>query len=415
MDRIEHRDELGVEIHRISFDEGQRVVRTRDDIDSDHIEARTLIADARAAGAAEEVQQQRLSAAQLSAGRLAERTPPPLKRVLRSRVEAVQNVGYASMDGFVQHITSSARSEQQANGSVNRWRERRAGFWTFPASATKPETSWTYEGGVRFHRELAFGPLTGFDGQASYHHVDYSNRLLGISPTAAISGVAGIVSGAAIVQNVGSVTTDGADVAGTFRFGRCFSLYDAVSYNNSRYNGNYQSGTATVLTAGRKVPGSPDWLNKTVATVDVNPFEVQLVGDYIGRRYATYTNDLFAVGDGLAKVPGYSTLSGRVAVDLKVPGVSFVRTATLSLNVTNITGRQAASTLSIGAASGTYSFFPVRRGSISGRCGWGYEGPHTLPMLDHLWSKLFHARRFPRQPPSVGLRAPADPRGTNAT
>ena len=220
-------------------------------------------------------------------------------------------------------------------------------FDFFKANA-KPETSWTYEAGLRTSRELDLGPLTRFEGQINYYHVDFSNRLLGISPTATITA---IVSGATIIQNVGSVKTDGVDVAGTLRFGPAFSLYDALSYNNSRYSDNYQTGTATVATAGRKVPGAPDWLNKTVATLSIDPVELQLVGDYIGRRFATYTNDL--------KVPGYFTLSGRLGVDVPLPDGFAVRRATVSLNVTNITNKRAASTLSIGAASGTYNVFPV--------------------------------------------------------
>ncbi len=217
---------------------------------------------------------------------------------------------------------------------------------------TKPETSWTYEAGLRTRRTLDAGPLTGFDGQISYYHVDFSNRLLAVSPTATITA---IQSGAPIINNVGSVKTDGVDIAGTLRFGDTFSLYNAVSYNNSRYNEDYRTGTGTaqvtVPTAGKKVPGSPDWLNKTVATLRGGGAELQLIGDYIGRRYATYTNDL--------KVDGYFTLSGRLGFDMPLSGQGIAKTLTVSLNVTNITNERAESTLSIGAASQTYNYFPV--------------------------------------------------------
>ena len=233
-------------------------------------------------------------------------------------------------------------------------------FQAFQAN-TKPETSWTYEVGARTHHALALGPITAFDGQVSYYHVDFSNRLLAISPTSTITA---IVSGATILQNVGSVTTDGVDVAGTLHFGSHFSLYNALSYNNSRYDDNYVTGTTTVPTSGKQVPASPDWLDKTVATLDAGPFDLQLVGDYLGRRYATYTNDL--------SVPGYFTLSGRIAVDVPLPGGFFARKATVSLNVTNITGKQAASTLSVGAASGTYNFFPVAPRQYFGTISVGF-------------------------------------------
>ena len=234
-------------------------------------------------------------------------------------------------------------------------------LFDFFKANTKPETSWTYEAGVRTHHALSLGPITGFEGQLSYYHVDFSNRLLAISPTTTISATA---SGATILQNVGSVKTDGFDAAGTLRFGSHFSLYDALSYNNSRYVDNYQTGTATVLTAGKKVPGSPAWLNKTVASANAGIFDVQLVGDYLGRRYATYTNDLSS--------PGYFTLAGRIAAKVPVGDGGVVRTLTVSLNVTNITDKQAASTLSIGAASGTYNFFPVAPRQVFGTIAVGF-------------------------------------------
>ncbi|MGQ8781753.1 hypothetical protein ACUTF4_24845, partial [Escherichia coli] len=77
-------------------------------------------------------------------------------------------------------------------------------------------------------RDLSLGPITAFEGQASYYHVDFSDRLLQISPTPIISS---LVGGAAILANVGGVKTDGVDVAGTLHFGPHFSFYDAVSYN----------------------------------------------------------------------------------------------------------------------------------------------------------------------------------------
>ncbi|CAN5377101.1 TonB-dependent receptor [soil metagenome] len=215
-------------------------------------------------------------------------------------------------------------------------------------AGTRPETSWTYEGGVRFHIPLDLGPLTMWEGQASYYHVDFSDRLLSISPNAAITAIA---SGSPIIQNVGSVKTDGVDLAGTLRFGQSFSFYNALSYNNSRYQDNYTSGTNTILTAGKKVPGSPEWLYKFVATGNYKAVELQLTGDYLGRRYATFTNDL--------SVSGYFTLAARLGLTIPVTETSAIKNAQFSVNVTNITDKKGASTLSIGAASGTFNQFPL--------------------------------------------------------
>jgi hypothetical protein len=214
----------------------------------------------------------------------------------------------------------------------------------------KPETSWTYEAGLRTQHSFSFGPISGFEGQVSYYHVDFSNRLLALSPTVVITS---IISGAAVIQNVGSVKTDGVDFAGTLRFGPHFSLYNALSYNNSKYQDDYVVGLASTVvpTAGKQVPGSPKWLYKFIASANYGIFDAQLVGDYLGKRFATYTNDL--------SVPSYFTLAGRLAATIPLSDGMIVKKAAIALNVTNITNKRAASTLSIGAASGTFNVFPV--------------------------------------------------------
>ena len=229
-------------------------------------------------------------------------------------------------------------------------------FEDFKANV-KPETSWTYEVGARSQHSVSLGPITAFEGQISYYHVDFSNRLLALSPTTVITS---IISGAAIVQNVGDVKTDGVDFAATLHFGSHFSIYNAVSYNDSKYQQNYSVGVPAVVvpTAGKQVPGSPKWLNKTIVSANYGPFDVQFTGDYLGRRFATFTNDL--------SVPGYFTLAGRIGVAVPLSDAMFVKTLNLSVNVTNITDQKGASTLSIGAASGTFNQFPVAPRQVFG-------------------------------------------------
>ena len=217
---------------------------------------------------------------------------------------------------------------------------------------TDPEHSWTYEGGLRSHRALNFGPLTGVDAQVSYYHVDFSNRLLQISATPVIGS---LVSGAAIIANVGSVKTDGVDLAGTLRFGQHFAVYDAVSYNRSVYQDNYatQSGktTVTVPTEGKNVPASPDWLNKFVVSANFGPFEGQLTGDYVGRRYATYTNDL--------SVDPYLLLGLEASYSFELPAATRLHGARVSVNVTNLADTQGDLEVLVGQPSGTYNTYSI--------------------------------------------------------
>ncbi|MBW8755294.1 MAG: TonB-dependent receptor plug domain-containing protein [Sphingomonadales bacterium] len=237
----------------------------------------------------------------------------------------------------------------------------------FDAFATqgKPETSWTYEAGLRTNR--TFGGNIGLQAQLNYYHVTFNNRLLAISTNPGGIAGSGITGGTSILVNVGDVHTDGVDAAFTLRFGGIFSLYNALSYNLSKYQSDYLTtassinaatgtcigGTAivngVVPSCGKLIPNEPKWMNKTVATVTVGPFEVQGIGDYVGRRAATFTNDAF--------LPSYFLGSVRVAATLP-ENVLPLRKAELSLNITNVFDKKGWSSLS-GASNSGYSVYPI--------------------------------------------------------
>jgi iron complex outermembrane recepter protein len=217
-------------------------------------------------------------------------------------------------------------------------------------STVQPETSWTYEAGVRTHRPVNLGWLTSVDGQANYYHVDFSNRILNIAPYNFINPAP------SILVNVGGVTTNGVDAAGTLNFGSHFHVYNSVSYNSSTYDSNYNSGTTNgqptvVHIAGKQVPGEPNWTDKTIVSVNYGPFEAQLSGDYIGRRYATYLNDMWV----------QPTWQGNfeASYDLAMPADSVLKEAKISVNITNIADIKGASTVAVTSASGGYQAYPV--------------------------------------------------------
>jgi iron complex outermembrane receptor protein len=241
-------------------------------------------------------------------------------------------------------------------GGLSPWSlATQAAFDLFAATA-KPETSVTYELGLRDTRKLDLGPITAFDGQIDLYHVDFSNRLLAISSNPIITS---FVGGTTLLANVGSVKTNGVDLAGTLHFGRNFSLYDAVSYNTSKYQDNYTSGTSVVPTAGKTVPGSPDWMNKFVATANIGGVEAQLSGDFVGRRYATYTNDL--------AIPSYFLLGLNVSGKLPSP-TDFLKNPRWNLAVTNLANRQGILELNGSyVASGSYAAYsiPPRQGFLT--------------------------------------------------
>ena len=214
-------------------------------------------------------------------------------------------------------------------------------------STVEPESSWTYEVGVRTNRAISFGPLTSVQGQLNYYHVDFSNRLFNIAAYKFIN------PGASILVNVGGVSTDGVDLAATLNFGSHFHIYDGVSYNKSKYDQNYLSGAnATVVPiAGKQVPLTAEWLNKTIASVSYGPFEAQLSADYIGDRPVTYLNDLYV------KSTLQLGLEASYAFDLE--RAPWLKSPKLSLNITNLNDEKGVSTAVVTGASGGYQAFPL--------------------------------------------------------
>jgi iron complex outermembrane receptor protein len=217
-------------------------------------------------------------------------------------------------------------------------------------STVKPETSWTYEAGVRGHMSVDTPVLTGIEGQANFYHVDFANRLLNVAPYNFINPAP------SILVNVGGVTTNGVDLATTFVFGSHFRLYNAVSYNKSTYDSDYSSGVTNgvptvVATGGKWVPLTPDWTNKTILSTRWGGFEAQINGDYMGRRYVTYLNDL--------QVPSVFMTGLEASYSFDTTGAKWLRGAKLSLNVTNLGDVKGVSTAVVTSVSGGYQAYPI--------------------------------------------------------
>lgn len=221
-------------------------------------------------------------------------------------------------------------------------------------STVDPETSWTYELGARTRHVLDAGPISAIEGQVSVYHVKFSNRLLNIAPFNFIN------PGPAILANVGGVTTNGVDLAATLTFGEHFHFYDALSYSKATYDSDYNSGTTVVggvtqpvvvRTADKHVPLTPDWQNKFILGTDWDGFSAQLSGEYIGKRYVTYLNDL--------SVKSTFMLALQASYRFTLPDGGRLKAAKLSVNVTNLNDIKGVSTAVVTGNSGGYQAFPI--------------------------------------------------------
>ena len=225
-------------------------------------------------------------------------------------------------------------------------------------STVEPETSWTYEAGVRTQRQVDLGFLTGISGQASVYHVNFNNRLLNIAAFNFIN------PGAAVLANVGGVTTNGADIAATLQFGPHYRLYNAVSYNKSTYDSDYRTGSASntitiVATGGKQVPLTPKWLNKTILSTSWGGFDAQISADYVGERYVTYLNDL--------SVKSTFLIGLQASYQFELDRSGWMKALQVSANITNLFDRKGVSTATVTGNSGGYTAFPLapRQGFVT--------------------------------------------------
>ncbi len=119
-------------------------------------------------------------------------------------------------------------------------------------------------------------------------------------------------------------------------------------------------------TAGKKVPGSPDWLNKSVVTRQLRRLRGAGRSATISAGgSSTYTNDL-AVDPVFHREPAPRLDAARPASAITVHAL------TVALNVTNVTDKTAQSTLTIGAASDTYNAFPLAPRQYFGTVSFGF-------------------------------------------
>ncbi len=178
----------------------------------------------------------------------------------------------------------------------------------------KPETSRTVEAGWRFDLGSVRGVLAGYD-------VRFRNRLL-----AAFSG-ANILGNPSILQNVGSVTSRGVEVAATYQVARPLALIASYSYNDSTYDDDTVNGTAFVPTRGVRTVDTPAHLGKGEINYDDGRFFANLAGAYTSRRNVTYTGDV--------TVKGYTLFDA--AIGYRFPASSTFAGVEVQINAINLT------------------------------------------------------------------------------
>jgi iron complex outermembrane receptor protein len=220
-------------------------------------------------------------------------------------------------------VAENARAFQAGgNGfGTSPWGTTQAGFNAL-TNNLKSESAWSEEGGYRHNDKIV-------QAQASYFHVNFSNRLLAIQQGPGIAGAASLLS------NVGGVTTNGIDGAVTVLFGDGWSFYNGLTFSKSTYDSNYNvtnsSGVVTtILTGGKVTVDSPETLYKNELGYTKKGFNAHIGADFMGQRYFTYTNDNSVGGRCL----------GEFGTSYHVDQAGIFDQIKLQLNVYNIANTQ---------------------------------------------------------------------------
>lgn len=200
------------------------------------------------------------------------------------------------------------------NVSATPWTATQSAFQA-TKDTLKPETDWVYEGGYRYTSHLV-------SALASLYRINFSNRLQLITNGAAINPITA-------VQNVGGVTTNGAEASITLRPLAGLSLYQSFSYAHSTYDQNVQTASGPEPTRGKLVPNYPQFIYKGNIAYRIGAFDVHVDGTYLSRRPLTYTNDLTA--------PGYFLTN--LGMSYRFGAVGFLHNVTAALNIYNLANK----------------------------------------------------------------------------
>ena len=191
----------------------------------------------------------------------------------------------------------------------------------------EPETANNYETGLRF-RGAAFEALVAL------YHVDFKDRLVGIN-----SGP-GIIGNPSVLANVGSVTTNGAEAAVTWRPLTSLTWFTSLSWNDSEYDDNYttinSAGVPRVVEVkGKQVTDTPEILLKSELTYDNGSFFASANVNYTDERFYTYLNQ--------GSVDAYTLVN--LAAGYRFRGFGAFEELSIQLDATNLTDKEYFSTI----------------------------------------------------------------------
>jgi len=218
--------------------------------------------------------------------------------------------------GFSQSTRAFASATTTGPFSTNQ-----AGFDAIRGNL-KPETSDTFEGGLRVHTPV-------FNGTLGAYLVNFKNRLLAVQVGSAIQG------NPSALQNVGDVRSVGIEAAGDVKLGSGWGVYGSYTYTDATYRDDVRDGNGALVAAidGKTVVDAPRHMARGELYLDDGQRFARVGVNYMSRRYYSYTNDV--------------SVPGRVIVDASI-GYRFSEVFEIQLNATNLLDKRYIGTIGSG-------------------------------------------------------------------
>lgn len=192
-------------------------------------------------------------------------------------------------------------------------------------STIKPESSDTYEAGLRYNSGIINASLAGY-------YVDFRDRLL-VIPTSV-----GIVGATNALQNVGSVRALGIEAAVDVKLPGGFGAFASYSYNDTTYRDDVvitTGGVTTIrATKGKTVVDTPKHLLRGELSYDSDTVFGRVGVNYMSKRYFTYLND--------KEVPGRALVDATIGYRLNIGQRQPVE---LQLNAVNLFDKRYVATI----------------------------------------------------------------------
>jgi len=212
----------------------------------------------------------------------------------------------------------------QAAATTGPFSSTQAGFDAIK-DTIKPESSDTYEAGLRFNTGVINAVLAGY-------YVNFRDRLL-VIPTSI-----GIVGAANALQNVGAVRALGVEAAVDVKLPMGFGAFASYSYNDTTYRDDvaFTVGGVTTIqpTAGKTVVDSPKHLLRGEFNYDSESVFGRIGVNYMSKRYFTYTNDKSVPGRALVD----ATIGYRLDIGQRQP-------VEIQLNAVNLFDKRYVATV----------------------------------------------------------------------